>query len=36
MADVVWAVSDSGIGVREYYHNKVEYRQDGPYVSKRI
>jgi elongator complex protein 3 len=26
----------SGIGVREYYRNKLDYRQDGPYVSKRL
>ncbi|PSP36956.1 tRNA uridine(34) 5-carboxymethylaminomethyl modification radical SAM/GNAT enzyme Elp3 [Halobacteriales archaeon QH_2_66_30] len=26
----------SGIGVREYYREKLGYRQDGPYVSKRI
>ncbi|MFY4816572.1 tRNA uridine(34) 5-carboxymethylaminomethyl modification radical SAM/GNAT enzyme Elp3, partial [Haloarcula sp. AONF1] len=26
----------SGIGAREYYRNKLGYRQDGPYVSKRI
>ena len=26
----------SGIGVREYYREKLGYRQDGPYVSKRL
>ncbi|MDR9381614.1 MAG: GNAT family N-acetyltransferase, partial [Natronomonas sp.] len=26
----------SGIGVREYYREKLEYYQDGPYVSKRL
>ncbi|TKX64837.1 tRNA uridine(34) 5-carboxymethylaminomethyl modification radical SAM/GNAT enzyme Elp3 [Halorubrum sp. GN12_10-3_MGM] len=26
----------SGIGAREYYRNKLGYRQDGPYVSKRL
>ena len=26
----------SGIGVREYYREKLGYKQDGPYVSKRI
>ncbi|MFC6824859.1 tRNA uridine(34) 5-carboxymethylaminomethyl modification radical SAM/GNAT enzyme Elp3 [Halopelagius fulvigenes] len=26
----------SGIGVREYYKNKLGYHQDGPYVSKRL
>lgn len=26
----------SGIGAREYYKNKLEYNQDGPYVSKYI
>lgn len=26
----------SGIGVREYYREKLDYRQDGPYVSKRL
>ncbi len=26
----------SGIGVREYYRKKLEYRQDGPYVSKEL
>ena len=26
----------SGIGVRQYYRQKLEYRQDGPYVSKRL
>jgi len=26
----------SGIGVREYYRDKLGYRQDGPYVSKRL
>jgi elongator complex protein 3 len=26
----------SGIGVREYYREKLAYRQDGPYVSKRL
>jgi elongator complex protein 3 len=26
----------SGIGVREYYRQKLGYKQDGPYVSKRI
>ena len=26
----------SGIGVRQYYREKLEYQQDGPYVSKRF
>ncbi|MFW5935611.1 MAG: GNAT family N-acetyltransferase, partial [Halolamina sp.] len=26
----------SGIGVREYYREKLGYHQDGPYVSKRL
>ena len=26
----------SGIGVREYYREKLDYRQDGPYVSKEL
>jgi elongator complex protein 3 len=26
----------SGIGVREYYREKLGYKQDGPYVSKRL
>ena len=26
----------SGIGVRQYYRDKLDYRQDGPYVSKRL
>ncbi|MFC7057050.1 tRNA uridine(34) 5-carboxymethylaminomethyl modification radical SAM/GNAT enzyme Elp3 [Halovenus salina] len=26
----------SGIGVREYYREKLDFRQDGPYVSKRL
>ena len=26
----------SGIGVREYYRKKLDYKQDGPYVSKRL
>jgi elongator complex protein 3 len=26
----------SGIGVRQYYREKLEYYQDGPYVSKRL
>ncbi|WP_458205509.1 tRNA uridine(34) 5-carboxymethylaminomethyl modification radical SAM/GNAT enzyme Elp3 [Haladaptatus sp. NG-SE-30] len=26
----------SGIGAREYYRNKLDYHQDGPYVSKRV
>jgi elongator complex protein 3 len=26
----------SGIGARQYYKEKLEYRQDGPYVSKRL
>ncbi|PSP94333.1 tRNA uridine(34) 5-carboxymethylaminomethyl modification radical SAM/GNAT enzyme Elp3 [Halobacteriales archaeon QS_4_62_28] len=26
----------SGIGVRQYYREKLDYRQDGPYVSKRL
>ncbi|PSP54267.1 tRNA uridine(34) 5-carboxymethylaminomethyl modification radical SAM/GNAT enzyme Elp3, partial [Halobacteriales archaeon QH_7_68_42] len=26
----------SGIGVRQYYREKLGYRQDGPYVSKRL
>jgi len=26
----------SGIGVRQYYRDKLGYRQDGPYVSKRL
>jgi elongator complex protein 3 len=26
----------SGIGVREYYREKLDYKQDGPYVSKRL
>jgi elongator complex protein 3 len=26
----------SGIGVREYYREKLDYRQDGPYVSTRL
>jgi elongator complex protein 3 len=26
----------SGIGVREYYREKLSYKQDGPYVSKRL
>jgi len=26
----------SGIGVRQYYREKLEYKQDGPYVSKRL
>lgn len=26
----------SGIGAREYYRNKLNYKQDGPYVSKNI
>jgi elongator complex protein 3 len=26
----------SGIGVRQYYRDKLGYHQDGPYVSKRI
>jgi elongator complex protein 3 len=26
----------SGIGVREYYREKLDYHQDGPYVSKRL
>jgi elongator complex protein 3 len=26
----------SGIGVRQYYRKKLEYYQDGPYVSKRL
>ena len=26
----------SGIGVREYYRQKLGYHQDGPYVSKRL
>ncbi|MFC6904154.1 tRNA uridine(34) 5-carboxymethylaminomethyl modification radical SAM/GNAT enzyme Elp3 [Halalkalicoccus tibetensis] len=26
----------SGIGAREYYRNKLGYRQDGPYVSKQL
>jgi elongator complex protein 3 len=26
----------SGIGVRQYYHDKLGYRQDGPYVSKQL
>jgi len=26
----------SGIGVREYYREKLGYRQDGPYVTKRL
>ncbi|MHB9286064.1 tRNA uridine(34) 5-carboxymethylaminomethyl modification radical SAM/GNAT enzyme Elp3 [Halobacteriales archaeon Cl-PHB] len=26
----------SGIGVREYYREKLAYKQDGPYVSKRL
>jgi len=26
----------SGIGVRQYYRDKLDYKQDGPYVSKRL
>jgi elongator complex protein 3 len=26
----------SGIGVRQYYREKLGYKQDGPYVSKRL
>jgi elongator complex protein 3 len=26
----------SGIGVRQYYREKLDYKQDGPYVSKRL
>ena len=26
----------SGIGVRQYYRQKLDYKQDGPYVSKRL
>jgi elongator complex protein 3 len=26
----------SGVGVRRYYRDKLGYRQDGPYVSKRL
>ncbi|MFB6141772.1 MAG: GNAT family N-acetyltransferase, partial [Halorientalis sp.] len=26
----------SGIGVRQYYREKLDYRQDGPYVSKHL
>jgi len=26
----------SGIGVRQYYRDKLGYRQDGPYVAKRL
>ena len=26
----------SGIGVRQYYREKLSYKQDGPYVSKRL
>jgi elongator complex protein 3 len=26
----------SGIGARQYYREKLDYRQDGPYVSKRL
>jgi elongator complex protein 3 len=26
----------SGVGVRRYYREKLDYRQDGPYVSKRL